>query len=77
MRRSSATLLANAGGDISTLKRHGGWKSSTVVESYIEASLCSKMTIANKIQVLPKDLNVVFLSSSSETPKQVDSKTAD
>ncbi|XP_031333961.1 uncharacterized protein LOC116163974 [Photinus pyralis] len=30
MRRASATLLANAGADITTLKRHGGWKSSTV-----------------------------------------------
>ncbi|KAJ8980612.1 hypothetical protein NQ317_017373 [Molorchus minor] len=26
-RRTSATLLANAGGEICSLKRHGGWKS--------------------------------------------------
>ncbi|KAJ8914176.1 hypothetical protein NQ315_015949 [Exocentrus adspersus] len=48
MRRSSATLLANAGGDITTVKRHGGWKSITVAENYIEESLSSKMAIAEK-----------------------------
>ncbi|KAJ8912151.1 hypothetical protein NQ315_006115 [Exocentrus adspersus] len=48
MRRSSATLLANAGGDITIVKRHGGWKSTTVAENYIEESLSSKMAIAEK-----------------------------
>jgi len=76
MRRSSATLLVDAGGDITTLKRYGGWKSSTEAESYIEDSLCNKMAIAEKIQVLPKDRKV-GLSSSSDTPNQVDSKTPD
>ncbi|CAH1371642.1 unnamed protein product, partial [Tenebrio molitor] len=32
-RRSSATILVDAGGDILSLKRHGGWKSTTVAES--------------------------------------------
>src|SRR5699024_2266857 len=50
MRRSSATLLANAGGDILTLKRHGRWRSSTVVEGYIEDSESSKIDIAKRIQ---------------------------
>lgn len=50
MRRSSATLLANAGGDIITLKRHGGWRSSSVVEGYIEESESNKIDIARKIQ---------------------------
>ncbi|KAJ8918175.1 hypothetical protein NQ315_014041 [Exocentrus adspersus] len=60
MRRSSATLLANAGGDITTVKRHGGgWKSTTVAENYIEESLSSKMAIAEKIQVLPNVGEVV------------------
>lgn len=48
-RRSSATLLANAGGNMTSLKRHGGWKSSTVAESYIEDSLSNKIDISNKI----------------------------
>jgi len=37
-RRSSATVLAGHGADITTLKRHGGWKSTTVAEGYIEHS---------------------------------------
>ncbi|KAJ4429876.1 hypothetical protein ANN_22080 [Periplaneta americana] len=32
--RTSATLLANTGADTLALKRHGGWKSSTVAEGY-------------------------------------------
>ena len=31
-RRTSATLLIDAGGDITALKRHGGWKSTAVTE---------------------------------------------
>lgn len=48
-RRSSATLLVDAGADITTLKRHGGWKSTTVAESYIEDSIQNKVNIAHKI----------------------------
>ncbi|KAJ8918304.1 hypothetical protein NQ315_014174 [Exocentrus adspersus] len=71
MRRSSATLLANAGGDITTVKRHGGWKSTTVAENYIEESLSSKMAIDEKIQVLPNVGEVMGPSSTSETPHRV------
>ncbi|KAJ8913002.1 hypothetical protein NQ315_002880 [Exocentrus adspersus] len=71
MRRSSATLLANAGGNITTVKRHGGWKSTTVAENYIEESLSSKMAIAEKIQVLPNVGEVVGPSSTSETLHRV------
>lgn len=48
-RRSSATLLVDAGGDITALKRHGGWKSTTVAEGYIDNSMTNKMNTANKI----------------------------
>lgn len=41
-RRSSATLLANSGADLTVLKRHGGWRSSSVAEGYIEDSLQNK-----------------------------------
>ncbi|KAK5638962.1 hypothetical protein RI129_013257, partial [Pyrocoelia pectoralis] len=34
-RRTSATLLANSGSDVLSLKRHGGWKSNTVAEGYV------------------------------------------
>ena len=48
-RRTSATLLANKGVDVLALKRHGGWKSSTVAESYVEESIENKVQYANKI----------------------------
>lgn len=48
-RRSSATILVNAGADLIALKRHGGWKSSTVAEGYIEESFTNKVDIADKI----------------------------
>lgn len=48
-RRTSATLLANAGADITTLKRHGGWRSTTVAEGYIESSIKNKRKIGQLI----------------------------
>lgn len=48
-RRTSATLLVDAGGDIMSLKRHGGWKSSSVAEGYIENSVQNKIGIAKQI----------------------------
>lgn len=48
-RRSSASLLADTGADIHMLKRHGGWRSSTVAEGYVETSLENKKIIATKI----------------------------
>ncbi|KAJ3657858.1 hypothetical protein Zmor_009634 [Zophobas morio] len=46
-RRSSATLLANKGSDFLSIKRHGGWKSSSVAEGYIQDSEKNKMKIAD------------------------------
>jgi hypothetical protein len=48
-RRTSATLLADSGGDITTLKRHGGWRSNNVAEGYIENSIQNKLKIGQKI----------------------------
>ena len=48
-RRTSATLLVDGGGDITDLKRHGGWKSSTVAEGYINESMNHKEQIHKKI----------------------------
>lgn len=48
-RRTSTTLLADSGADIITLKRHGGWKSNTVTEGYIEDSFNNKKEICNQI----------------------------
>ncbi|KAJ8966924.1 hypothetical protein NQ317_002377 [Molorchus minor] len=51
LRRSSATLLADAGVDITTMKRHAGWKSTTVAEGYVENSIENKTKIANQVLV--------------------------
>lgn len=48
-RRSAATFLADSGADITTVKRLGGWKSTSVAEGYIADSLENKKKIAQKI----------------------------
>lgn len=48
-RRTSATFLVDAGADITSLKRHGGWKSSGVAEGYIDESINNKLEVAQKI----------------------------
>lgn len=45
LRRSSVTLLADTGANLTTLKRHGGWKSDKVAEGYIEESIKNKSKI--------------------------------
>lgn len=57
-RRSSATLLVDAGGDITTLKRHGGWKSTSVAEGYIDDSIKNKMDTAHKISSSIQETNI-------------------
>jgi hypothetical protein len=47
--RSSATLLANKGEDLLGLKRHGGWKSSSTAEGYIEDCVENKIQFGRKI----------------------------
>lgn len=48
-RRSSATLLADSGADLYVIKKHGGWKSDSVAEGYVQSSITSKLKIAEKI----------------------------
>ncbi|KAJ8914730.1 hypothetical protein NQ315_017440 [Exocentrus adspersus] len=48
IRRSSTTLLADSGADILKIKQHGGWKSNTVAEGYIENSIENKQRIASR-----------------------------
>lgn len=54
-RRSSATLLADSGANLTTVKRHGGWKSSSVAEGYIDESINNKKEVSNSIT---KNINV-------------------
>ncbi|KAI4465068.1 phage integrase-related [Holotrichia oblita] len=49
-RRTSATILADNGGDILSLKRYGGWKSSSVAEGYVEESITDKKRITSMVQ---------------------------
>lgn len=60
-RRTSATLLADAGADITQIKRHGGWKSDTVAEGYIENSVQNKNKISCQIG------NSITLKTSSDS----------
>lgn len=48
-RRTSATLLVNGGGNITQLKKHGGWKSTNVAEGYIDECLAQKIATSEKI----------------------------
>lgn len=48
-RRTSSTLLADGGADDVTMKRHGAWKSSSVVQGYLADSISNKIEIAKKI----------------------------
>lgn len=48
-RRTSATLLADSGANLTSLKRLGGWKSDKVAESYIGDSLNNKLETGKKI----------------------------
>lgn len=57
LRRTSATLFADNGGNITNLKRHGGWKSTSVAEGYIENSISNKVKIAQTIQKSVKENN--------------------
>ena len=48
-RRSSATILIDAGGDLISLKRHGEWKSAAVAETYTDESVQNKANVRNQI----------------------------
>lgn len=53
-RRSAATMLAENGGDLLTLKKFGGWKSSAVAEQYVEESVNKKIKISNQLFISTK-----------------------
>lgn len=67
LRRSSATLLAEGGGSITNLKRHGGWKSTSVAEGYVENSLKNKLYIASQIENGRNEINISKTSTSTDT----------
>ncbi|KAJ8912673.1 hypothetical protein NQ315_011032 [Exocentrus adspersus] len=64
MRRTSATLLAEAGASMTTLKRHGGWKSTSIAEGYLEDSISSKNKVLRMlaaIQNFDDDVKVTII----------------
>lgn len=66
-RRSSATLLADSGADILKIKRHGGWKSSTVAEGYVEDSVENKRLIAANILGETSNENHAQITATNRT----------
>lgn len=64
-RRTSATILADSGADLTTIKRHGGWKSSNVAEGYIDDSVGNKTRINNQIT---ESINMHSDQASSPRP---------
>lgn len=66
-RRTSATLYANAGGSKENLKRHGGWKSDSVAEGYVEESVFNKTKIAKTILGGVNQQEQTQLNTSSST----------
>ncbi|KAJ8910767.1 hypothetical protein NQ315_008888 [Exocentrus adspersus] len=67
MRRTSTSLLANKGADLTTIKRDGGWKSSAIAESYIEDSISNKLDIVRKVQ---EESNVTRSENDGNNPLQ-------
>jgi integrase len=78
-RRSSASWLADSGADKDTIMRHGGWKSSTVAEGYIETSVESKKRVAaqilgnqneplNKMRKISPDTSLPTIDITSSSP---------
>lgn len=73
-RRCSATFLADSGANLTTIKRHGGWKSSSVAEGYLEDSIENKKRISTKIfsrECLQKSSSVMTDIRNVETSKNV------
>lgn len=71
-RRSSASLLANSGADLTMIKRHGGWRSSTVAEGYIEDSIGNKNKIAGSILPVSKMCDEFPVASAAATSSNSD-----
>ncbi|KAJ8917045.1 hypothetical protein NQ315_012964 [Exocentrus adspersus] len=80
LRRTSATLLVNAGGDILTLKQHGGWESSTVAEGYVAECISKKREMASQILTGQKpseerpNRNISIASTSCSEPNNLFTK---
>jgi hypothetical protein len=61
--RTGATILADAGGDTLTVKNFGGWKSTQVMETYVEELLDKKEKIGNTILISIRNSKVPIIQS--------------
>lgn len=64
LRRTSATIFVDSGGDITGLKRLGGWKSTSCAEGYIADSISNKNETAGKILIAGTSSPLVLPSES-------------
>lgn len=64
-RRTSATLLADAGADLLTLKRHGGWRSDSAAQGYVQDSVNNKRKIGDLIAGQVKKRRTSTITSKS------------
>lgn len=75
-RRTGATLLANSGVQMLTLKMAGGWNSDKIAQSYIAESDVPKMEIASRIATGGNSSQAAFeASSSSKVPAGAPAKS--
>jgi hypothetical protein len=68
-RRTSAIVIADTGADFETLKRLGGWRSSSVAESYIEDLFEKKRKVSKLIlgeKVAGSSMNRLLSSCEAE-----------
>ncbi|KAL1514369.1 hypothetical protein ABEB36_003637 [Hypothenemus hampei] len=64
-RRSSASNLANKGGDLLTIKKFAGWKSSAVAESYVDASIKKRIEIAKMFSPDKPEVSISTITPNS------------
>ena len=76
LRRSSTTLLANTGANMTEIKQHGGWKSSSVAEQYIEDSITNKINRGKKffdsLQISKENIGSLPPIEGSLSPKETE-----
>lgn len=72
-RRTAATLLVDTGASVETLKRAGGWLSSTVAEGYVDASLVSRKEISERLVGAPtiSSVNSSTVESNSNQSRRL------
>lgn len=77
-RRSSASMAADSNVDLVSLKRLGGWKSSSVAESYIDESIEKKKKVCRMLMGEKKtepSSNIVSVTTEATTTTSTEINT--